>query len=278
MLDGEALARQLRASMRAQLARLNSAGRQLQLVTVALGDDPHTASYMKRKHQDCAEVGLLARDLRLPEQTSEADLLSIIATLNADPAVSGFSVQYPLPPAIDAERVILACDPAKDADGKHPVNLGRLIWRLPAPPPCTAAGVLALLRHHDVPLAGRRVLLIGRGFFTGRPLMLMLSAPRVDAVVTVTHRSAPDLAQLARSSDVLISAAGVPALVTRAMVREGAAVVGVGISYIEGTMVSDIADDVAEVAAHVTPRHGSVGALTRAMLLQNVLRCAGVAE
>lgn len=276
-LDGEALARQLRANIRADLTRLRNAGRQLQLVTVTLGHDPHTASYMARKHQDCAEVGLLSQDLRLPADISEVSLLSTIATLNADPSVSGFSVQYPLPAAIDGERVILACDPAKDADGKHPINLGRLMWRLPAPPPCTAAGVLALLRHYGVPLAGHRVLLIGRGFFTGRPLALVLSSPGVDAVVTVTHRSAPDLSQLARSSDVIISAAGVPALVTRAMIRPGAAVVGVGISYIEGNMVSDIADDVQEVAAYVTPRHGSVGAMTRVMLMQNVLRCAGVA-
>lgn len=279
VLDGEALARLLRGEMSAQLARLRAAGeREPQLVTVTVGEDPHTAAYMARKHGDCAEIGLRSRDVRLPADTSEAQLLSVIDSLNKDPDVSGFSVQYPLPPAISGERVILACDPAKDADGKHPVNLGRLVWRLPAPPPCTAAGVLALLWHYDVPLAGKRVLLIGRGFFTGRPLALMLSAPGVDAVITLAHRAAPDLEQLARSSDVIISAAGVPALVKATMVRQGAAVVGVGISYIEGNMISDVADDVAEVAAYVTPRHGSVGALTRAMLLQNVLSCAGAAR
>lgn len=274
LLDGEALAARLRAEMATEVAALAAAGRTPVLATLTVGDDPATLSYMGRKHTDCAKVGIGSRDLRFPEDVAEAELLAAILQLNDDPAVTGLSLQIPLPGHLDTGRLILATSPDKDADAKHPLTIGRLAWRLPAPRPCTAAGVLALLRDAGVPLRGRRILLVGRGFFTGAPLMSMLSAPGVDGVVTVAHRAAPDLAALVAESDVVISATGQPDLITAAMVKPGAAVLGVGIRYVDGAMVSDIADDVATVAGYVTPRHGSIGALTRAMLLRNVVDIA----
>jgi methylenetetrahydrofolate dehydrogenase (NADP+) / methenyltetrahydrofolate cyclohydrolase len=264
----------LRTALAVRITALAARGVRPQLATVTVGEDPQTAGYMARKHADCVAIGLPSRDLRLPATTSEAQLLDHVRSLNEDPAVTAFTVQLPVPDAIDEERLILACDPGKDADGKHPLNLGRLFWGHPGPLPCTAAAVLALLRAYDVSLRGRRVLLIGRGFFTGSPLMLLLSRPGVDAVVTVAHRQAGDLDALLRESDVVISAAGVPGLVTAASITPGAVVVGVGISYVAGKMVSDVADDVAAVASHVTPRQGSVGPLTRAMLIENTVRIA----
>ena len=187
-------------------------------------------------------------------------------------------MQLPLPAGLDEAEALEAVDPGKDMDGLHPVNLGRLLAGRPGLLPCTPAGVLALLNHHDVPLAGRHVVVIGRGALVGRPLAMLLSMPGVDATVTLAHSRTPDLASLTRQADVIVSAAGRTDLVTAAMVRPGAAVVGVGITYLDGQMVSDIADDVAEVARWVTPRHGSVGSLTRAMLLKNLLDIAeGVA-
>ncbi len=271
LLDGDLLATRLRTGLAAEVAELTARGMTTLLATITVGDDPATRAYMGRKHVDCAAVGIASRDLRFPLDVTEAELMACIRQLNDDPSVTALSLQIPLPAHLDAGRLVLATDPAKDADAKHPLTLGRLAWRLPSPRPCTAAGVLALLREHQVPLAGRRVLIVGRGFFTGLPLMSMICAPGTDGVVTVAHRQAKDLGALTKESDVIISAAGQPDLITASMIKPGAAVVGVGISYVDGAMVSDIADDVVSVAAFVTPRHGSIGALTRAMLLRNVV-------
>jgi methylenetetrahydrofolate dehydrogenase (NADP+) / methenyltetrahydrofolate cyclohydrolase len=274
LLDGDLLATRLRTDLAIEVARLASRGRTPLLATITVGDNPATLAYMGRKHADCAAVGIASRDLRFPSDVTDTTLRDCIAQLNDEAAVTALSLQIPLPAHLDAASLVLATDPAKDADAKHPLTLGRLAWRLPAHRPCTAAGVLALLAEQHVPLAGRRILLVGRGFFTGLPLMTMLSAPGVDGVVTIAHRRAQDLGALTRESDVVISAAGQPDLITASMVKPGAAVLGVGISYVDGSMVSDIADDVAGVAGFVTPRHGSIGALTRAMLLRNVVDIA----
>ena len=277
-LDGDVLAARLRQDLKARVAGLRARGVVPAMATVLVGDNPASLSYVGRKHADCAEIGIAARDIRLPATTDRQELLAGIARLNADPAIQGFLVQLPLPAGLDEAEALEAVDPGKDMDGLHPVNLGRLLAGRPGLLPCTPAGVLALLNHHDVPLAGRHVVVIGRGALVGQPLAMLLSMPGVDATVTLAHSRTPDLAGLTRQADVIVSAAGRTDLVTAAMVRPGAAVVGVGITYLDGQMVSDIADDVAGVARWVTPRHGSVGSLTRAMLLKNLLDIAeGVA-
>jgi len=241
---------------------------------VLVGDDPASESYVARKHADCEETAIVSQTVRLPADVPQDELLRTVARLNSDVSVQGFIVQLPLPRGLDAAAAITAMDPAKDIDGLHPVSLGRMLAGDPGLRPCTPQGIIALLRAYDIPLAGRRVTIIGRGPLVGRPLSVMLGQPEVDAVVTVAHSATPDLAASTRDADVVVSAAGVPDLVTAAMIKPGAAVVGVGITYVGGAMVSDIAEDVAGVAAYVTPRHGSVGPLTRAMLLHNLLLAA----
>lgn len=267
-LDGDALAATLRRGMAAEVARLPRPPR---MATVLVGDNPASRSYIARKHADCAELGIRADPVALPADTPAADLLATVARLNADPAVDGFFVQFPLPAGHDELAVAAAIAPGKDIDGLHPVNLGRLVTGQPGLRPCTPAAVLALLQGYDVPLAGRHVVIVGRGLLVGRPLALMLSARGVDATVTLAHSATPDLAALTRRADVVIAAASRPDLIRADMIRPGAAAVGVGISHVDGRMVSDLAADVAQVAGHVTPPHGSVGALTRTMLLRNLI-------
>lgn len=275
VLDGDDLARRIRGELANEARALRDAGIVPTLATVLVGDNPASRAYVARKHADCREVGIESRELNLPANTSRTELLSVIRRLNDDPAVHGFLVQLPLPEGLDEGEAASSILPTKDIDGLHPYNLGRLLAGTPTVLPCTPAGVLALLESWDIRLSGKRVLVIGRGTLVGRPLAMLLSLRGVDATVTLAHRRTPDLAELARQSDVIISAAGVPDLVTRDMVKPGAAVVGVGITYdADGQLVSDIADDVAAVAGWKTPRHGSVGALTRAFLLANLLQLA----
>lgn len=275
LLDGEALAARLRREMTAEVADLRARGIAPKMVTVLVGDDPASATYIGRKHADCAEVGIEAIDLRLPSDTTTEALLERIAAVNADPAIYGQMVQLPLPPDIDETKVMTAVSPAKDIDGLHPQNLGLLLAGKPGLLPCTPAAILALLQDNAVPLAGRGVAIIGRGQFVGRPLTVLLSAKGIDATVTLLHSGSRDIAEDIRRADIVIAALGQPGFVTADMVKPGAAVVGVGISYgADGSMVSDVAADVAEVAGWVTPPQGSVGALTRAMLLRNLLQIA----
>ena len=275
VLDGDELARRKRGELAQRAQELRDAGIVPTLATVLVGDNPASRSYVARKHADCREVGIQSREILLPADISQANLLSVVSDLNADTSVHGFLVQFPLPEGLDEGAAASAILPTKDIDGLHPFNLGCLLTGHPTVLPCTPAGVLELLTAYDVPLAGKRVLIIGRGTLVGRPLAMLLSMKGIDATVTLAHSSTPDMADLARQSDIIISAAGIPDLVTRDMVKPGAAVVGVGITYDgEGRMVSDIADDVALVASWKTPRHGSVGSLTRAFLLTNLLQLA----
>lgn len=268
ILDGEALAARLRRQMAAALR-----GRPC-LAVVLVGDDPASQTYVARKEADCAEIGVEARRIPLPVDVTPAALLAEVARLNADASVQGLFVQFPLPPGHDPRVVAAAIRPEKDVDGLSPANLGRLVTGAPGLRPCTAAGVLALLTAQGVPLAGREVVIVGRGLLTGRPLALMLSAPGVDAVVTLAHSRAPDLARLTRRADVVISAAGVPGLIRGEMIRPGAAVLGVGQTWTAEGAISDLAPDVAAVAGHVTPPAGGIGALTRAMLIANLIAAA----
>lgn len=273
ILDGDGLARNIRAGLAAEILRMRRSGITPSLATVLVGNDPASEAYIARKHADCHELGIASREVRLPGAVSGKELAHHIDRMNADPSVHGFLVQLPLPPHLDDSRFIARVDPSKDIDGLHPENLGKLLGGEPSILPCTPAGVLALLQHHDVPLAGRNVVIIGRGALVGRPLAMLLSIKGVDATVTLAHSRSTDLDQITVRADVVISATGVKDLVREHMVRPGAAVVGVGIHRSEsGEILSDIAPCVQRRAAWLTPPHGSVGALTRAMLLKNLLK------
>lgn len=272
ILDGDSLARDIRARLAARVVALRGRGIDPHFVTILVGDNPASESYVARKHGDCRETGITSTEVRLAHDASAHELELRIADANHDPAVHGFLVQLPLPAHLDDGHFLSCVAPSKDVDGLHPQNLGRLLSGKPSVLPCTPAGILALLRHHEVPLAGRRVAIVGRGPLVGRPLAMLLSMSGIDATVMLAHTRTPDLAELTARADVVVAAAGVPDLIRADMVRPGAAVVGVGITYgADGSVVSDIADDVRNVAGWVTPRHGSVGALTRAMLLSNLL-------
>ncbi|WP_176084510.1 bifunctional 5,10-methylenetetrahydrofolate dehydrogenase/5,10-methenyltetrahydrofolate cyclohydrolase [Martelella sp. HB161492] len=275
LLDGDAYAALLRQDMAKRVAVLASSGRTPKLVTLLVGDHPASRAYIARKHADCAELGILSDDLRLASTTDQPRLMAEIERLNRDSSVSGFLVQLPLPDHLDAAEALEAVSPAKDVDGLHPVNLGHLMAGTPGLLPCTPHAILRLLSHHCINVAGKHVAIIGRGALVGRPLAMLLSLRGIDATVTLLNSATPDLAGFTKAADIVISAAGVPRLVEAAMIRPGTTVVGVGISYdADGTMISDIADDVADIAGACTPRRGSVGAVTRAMLLENLIAIA----
>jgi methylenetetrahydrofolate dehydrogenase (NADP+)/methenyltetrahydrofolate cyclohydrolase len=276
LLDGEALAARVRAEVTDRVARLRSAGVEVGLGTILVGDDAPSARYVAMKHDDCAEVGIRSVHEHLPEDASQEELEATVARFNADPAVHAYLVQLPLPAGLDEERVLLAVDPAKDVDGLHPVNLGRLVMGTPGTLPCTPAGIVELLHAHDVPVEGRHVVVIGRGLTIGRPLALLLALkrPGCNAAVTVVHTGVRDLVALVRHADVVVAAAGRAGLVTPEMVKPGAAVVGAGTSWEGRRLLSDVDETVSEVAGWITPRIGGVGPMTRAMLLRNAVQAA----
>ena len=276
-LDGAALAAELRVELAARVAKMTEVGVRPGLGTILVGDDPASGRYVALKHQDCAEVGIASKGLHLPADASQAQLHEAIATFNADPEIDAYLVQLPLPKGLDEEAALLAVDPDKDVDGLHPVNLGRLVMGAAGPVPCTPAGIQALLVHHDVPIEGRHVVIVGRGLTIGRPLALLLALkrPHANAAVTVVHTGVADLPDYTRQADVLVAAAGSPGLIVASSVRPGAAVVGAGVTMDGRRLVSDVVDEVAEVAGWMTPRVGGVGPMTRAMLLVNAVEAAG---
>ncbi|HEX6935094.1 MAG TPA: bifunctional methylenetetrahydrofolate dehydrogenase/methenyltetrahydrofolate cyclohydrolase [Actinomycetes bacterium] len=274
ILDGRAAAAAVRADLKVRVARLREQGIVPGLGTVLVGDDPGSHSYVAGKHRDCAEVGLVSIARELPAEATQADVEAVVDELNADPACTGYIVQLPLPAGLDANAALTRMDPAKDADGLHPTNLGRLVLGEPAPLPCTPRGIVALLRRHDIPLAGAEVVVVGRGVTVGRPLGLLLTRRTENSTVTLCHTGTRDLAGHLRRADVVIAAAGVPGLVTADMVRPGAAVVDVGITRTAGGLVGDVAPEVREVAGYLAPVPGGVGPMTRAMLLLNVVERA----
>jgi methylenetetrahydrofolate dehydrogenase (NADP+) / methenyltetrahydrofolate cyclohydrolase len=276
LLDGEAVAARVRAEVADRVARLAHEGITVGLGTVLVGDDGPSARYVAMKHADCAEVGMLSVGEQLPATATQAEIEAVVRRFNADTTVNAYLVQLPLPEGIDEERVLLAVDPAKDVDGLHPTNLGRLVMGAPGPLPCTPAGIVDLLHAYDVPVEGRHVVIIGRGLTIGRPLSLLLASkrPGCNAAVTVVHTGVDDLAALVRTGDVVIAAAGRAGLVTPDMIKPGAAVVGAGTSWEGRKLLSDVTEEVAEVAGWITPRLGGVGPMTRAMLLRNAVRAA----
>ncbi len=279
ILDGEALAARIRAEVTDRVQQLRAHGVQVGLGTILVGDDPSSARYVAMKQQDCASVGIATIDEHPGTAVAQSELLEAIARHNADPAVHAILLQLPLPAGLDEEEALLAIDPAKDADGLHPVNLGRLVMGAPGPLPCTPAGIVELLAANDVPVEGRHVVIIGRGLTIGRPLALLLASKRrgCNAAVTVVHTGVPDLASYVRQADVVVAAAGTAGLVKPDWVKPGAAVVGAGTSFEGRKLLSDVDEAVAEVAGFITPRIGGVGPMTRAMLLRNTVRAAEIA-
>ncbi len=276
LLDGAALASRIRGELRAEVAALSARGVTPGLGTILVGDDPASARYVAMKHEDCAEVGVRSVHEHLPASVSLAELGAVVRRFNEDPAVDAYLVQLPLPAHLDEEAVLLAVDPDKDVDGLHPVNLGRLVMGAAGPLPCTPAGIVELLAAHGVAVEGRHAVVVGRGLTIGRPLALLLALrrPGCNAAVTVVHTGVADLASYVREGDVVVAAAGVAGLVTASMIKPGAAVVGAGVSWEGRKLLSDLADDVSEVAGFVTPRIGGVGPMTRAMLLRNAVAAA----
>jgi methylenetetrahydrofolate dehydrogenase (NADP+)/methenyltetrahydrofolate cyclohydrolase len=278
VLDGEALATLVKDDLRARVDRLRAAGRPPGLATLLVGDDEPSARYVAMKHRDCVELGIASvHDVHLPATAAQEDVLAVVDRFNTDPAVDAMLLQHPFPPHLDYESALLTADPDKDVDGLHPVNLGRLVMGVDGPLPCTPVGIQRLLVHHGVEIEGRSVVIIGRGLTIGRPLANLLSLKRrhANAAVTVVHTGVPDLADHVRRADIVVAAAGSPGLVTADMVRPGAAVIAAGARYQGRKVLSDVADDVADVAGWLSPRVGGVGPMTRAMLLSN---CVDAAE
>ena len=244
------------------------------LGTVLVGDDPGSRAYVNGKHRDCAEVGIASIRRELPADASQQQVEAVVDELNADPACTGYIVQLPLPAGIDANEILGRIDPAKDADGLHPVNLGRLVLGQAGPLPCTPRGIVVLLRRYDVPIGGAEVTVVGRGITVGRTLGLLLTRRSENATVTLCHTGTKDLAAHTRAADIVVVAAGRPGLLTAGMVRPGAAVLDVGITRTEAGLVGDVAPEVREVAGYLAPMPGGVGPMTRAMLLANVVDAA----
>jgi len=274
ILDGKATAAAIRSELTGRVAALADAGHRPGLGTLLVGDDPGSRWYVNAKHSDCAQVGISSIQRELPATATLSDVLAVVEELNADPTCTGYIVQLPLPAGIDESVVLEAMDPMKDADGLHPVNLGRLVLNVPGALPCTPVGIVELLRRYEVPIAGAEVVVVGRGITVGRPLGLLLTRRTENATVTLCHTGTRDLAAHVRSADIVVAAAGVPGLITADLVKPGAAVLDVGVSRVDGKIAGDVAADVLEVAGHVAPNPGGVGPMTRAMLLQNVVLAA----
>ncbi|HYY19455.1 MAG TPA: bifunctional methylenetetrahydrofolate dehydrogenase/methenyltetrahydrofolate cyclohydrolase [Streptosporangiaceae bacterium] len=274
ILDGKAAAAEIRSALKERVALLAERGLVPGLGTVLVGDDPGSRAYVNGKHRDCAEVGIASIRRDLPADASQEQVEAAVDELNADPACTGYIVQLPLPAGLAAQPVLERIDPAKDADGLHPTNLGRLVLMDPAPLPCTPRGIVHLLRRFDVEIAGAHVVVIGRGVTVGRPLGLLLTRRTENATVTLCHTGTKDLAAHTRDADIVIVAAGVPGLLTPDMVKPGAAVLDVGITRTDAGLVGDVAPPVTEVAGWLAPMPGGVGPMTRAMLLANVVEAA----
>jgi methylenetetrahydrofolate dehydrogenase (NADP+)/methenyltetrahydrofolate cyclohydrolase len=280
LLDGLATARAIKSELAEQVSKL---GKTPGLGTLLVGDDPGSHSYVSGKHRDCAEVGIASIRIDLPASATEADVRAAIRDLNQSPEVSGYIVQLPLPGGMPTNALLELIDPAKDADGLHPMNLGRLVLgvdgEITSPLPCTPAGIIELLRRYGVPTRGAEVAVIGRGLTVGRPLGLMLTGRGVDATVTTLHSASADLPTAVSRADIVVAALGKPHFVKPEWVKPGAAVLDVGITRVENPggkaqLIGDVDPLVSEVAGWVSPNPGGVGPMTRAMLLANVLRLA----
>lgn len=278
LLQGVPVLKQVKADLRARIEVLAAGGVTPGLGTLLVGDDPGSAMYVGMKHKNCAELGITSQDVRLPGDATQAQVEEVVDRLNADPAIDGYLLQHPFPKHLDFEAALLRVDPAKDVDGLHPVNLGRLVQGVPGPRPCTPAGIKALLAHYEVPVEGRHVVIVGRGITVGKALanLLSLKEPGANAAVTLLHTgiTREDMRTYVADADVVVAAAGSPGIISRDMVKPGAAVVQTGTTIVDGAYLADVDDDVAEVAGWFAPVTGSVGPMTRAMLLTNCVTAA----
>ncbi|MDX2559832.1 bifunctional methylenetetrahydrofolate dehydrogenase/methenyltetrahydrofolate cyclohydrolase [Streptomyces sp. TX20-6-3] len=275
ILDGKATAAAIKSDLTVRVAALKERGITPGLGTVLVGDDPASHKYVAGKHRDCAQVGLASIQRTLPATATQEEIEAVVRELNEDPACTGYIVQLPLPKGIDENRILELMDPAKDADGLHPTNLGRLVLNEPAPLPCTPNGVITLLRAHGVEINGAEVVVVGRGVTIGRPMPLILTRRSENATVTQCHTGTRDLSAHLRNADIIVAAAGVPHLIKPEDVKPGAAVLDVGVSRNgEGKIVGDVDPGVAEVAGWISPNPGGVGPMTRAQLLVNVVEAA----
>ena len=272
ILDGKAVLATIKGELRGRVDALREHGVVPGLGTVLVGDDPGSHWYVNAKHKDCAEIGVTSIRRDLPATATQAEVEAVIDELNADPACTGFLVQQPT--GLDEMALLSRVSPDKDVDGLHPTNLGWLALGKPAPLPCTPMGCIELLRRHDVQINGANVVVIGRGLTVGRPLGLILTRKSENATVTLCHTGTKDLGAEVRRADIVIAAAGVPGIVTKDMVKPGAAVLDVGVSRVDGKIAGDVAPDVADVAGWVSPNPGGVGPMTRALLLTNIVVAA----
>jgi methylenetetrahydrofolate dehydrogenase (NADP+)/methenyltetrahydrofolate cyclohydrolase len=265
------------ADVTERVAKLAAAGKTVGLATVLVGDDPASAGYVAKKHETCERVGIDSVDVRISADHAQSDLLAALAELNADPTIDGYIVQHPVPDGFDFNEAVSAMDPGKDADGLHPTNLGLLaLGDRSAPRPCTPIGIQAMLQHYEIPVAGKRVVIVGRGPTLGRPLSMLLSLkePGANAAVTSVHTGVPNWADFTREADIVVGAAGVPNMITPEVIRPGAVVIGGGLTWEGRKAFSDVAESCAEVADWITPRLGGVGVTTVAMLLRNTVAAA----
>ena len=276
ILDGRATAAAIKTELKQRVGRLRALGVVPGLATVLVGDDPASQNYVRMKHRDCEQVGIASIRVELPADATAAQLEEAVAALNADPSCTGYIVQLPLPGHLDENRALGLIDPDKDADGLHPINLGRLVLNEPAPLPCTPRGIVELVRRHGIEWQGADVCVVGRGITVGRPLGLILTGRSENATVTLCHTGTRNLAEHTRRAGIVVAAAGVPGMITADMIREGAVCIDVGVSRVEGRTTGDLAPDVWDKAAWVTPNPGGVGPMTRAMLLSNVVDRAEV--
>jgi methylenetetrahydrofolate dehydrogenase (NADP+)/methenyltetrahydrofolate cyclohydrolase len=276
VMPGAPVADAVFADLKPRIDALIEAGHTPGLATILVGDDPASAGYIRMKMEKAAELGMTSPHLHLPPDATQEELVTAIKLFSDDPAVDGMLIQHPIPKHLDYEAALAEVDPRKDVDGAHPVNMGRLALSMPGPLPCTPAGIEALLAHYEIPVAGRHVVIVGRGFTLGRPLSLLMSAkrPHTNAAVTTVHTGVPNMYDYTREADILIAAAGVPGIIQPEHVRPGAVVIGAGVSYEGRKLIPDVAEECEDVAGWITPRVGGVGPTTIAMLFRNCVEAA----
>jgi methylenetetrahydrofolate dehydrogenase (NADP+)/methenyltetrahydrofolate cyclohydrolase len=276
LMPGAPVADAVYAEVADRVAKLAAIGKSVGLGTILVGDDPASAGYIAKKHEMCEKYGLISLHQDIPATATQSDLLAAVARFNADPTVDAFIIQNPVPPGFDFNEAMAAVDPAKDADGLHPVNLGLLALGADAPRPNTPAGIQAMLAYYEVPVVGHHVVIVGRGPTLGRPLsmLLTLKQPNANAAVTVVHTGVKNWADYTRQADIVVGAAGVPNMITPDVIRPGSCVIGGGITWEGRRLLSDVDESCAEVAGWITPRLGGVGVTTVALLLRNTVACA----
>ncbi|RZI44257.1 bifunctional 5,10-methylenetetrahydrofolate dehydrogenase/5,10-methenyltetrahydrofolate cyclohydrolase [Herbaspirillum sp. HC18] len=276
LLEGKAVADAVLSDVASRVRLLKEQGVTPGLGTILVGDDGPSISYVKKKHETCATVGIASYNVTIPANATQADLLKAVDAFNNDPSVDAFLIQHPVPKGFDFNEALLRMDPDKDADGLHPINLGRLVLQEPGPLPCTPAGIQAMLKHYEIPVEGKEIVIVGRGPTLGRPLALILTLkqPFANAAVTVVHSGVSNLSQYTMRADIIVAAAGIPSIVRPEMVKPGAIVISGGITWEGKKLIPDVAESVGEVASWITPRLGGVGPTTVAMLMRNTVSAA----